>query len=118
MNVNLEHCQVHTSRQIVTIRGGQHGSHAVLKKLGETDAQALRRALASFQYRRLKAELKKLADYWDGLAPKPSEPRNTAQQWRDPWGSLRRSSGVSGDALPKPFNSSQASETRNPGRWA
>jgi len=94
MLINLEHSQVHISPQLVTIRGGAHGSHAVLKKLGETDAQALRRALASFQYRRLKAELKKLADHWEGLAPKPSEPRNTAQQWRDPWGSLRGSPGV------------------------
>ena len=118
MLINLEHSQVRISPQLVTVRGGAHGSHAVLRKRGETNAQAVRRAVSGFQYRRLKAELTKLADHLDGLSPKPSEPRNNPQQWRDPWGSLRGSSGVSGDALPQPFNRSQTSETRNPGSWA
>ncbi|MDA8822026.1 hypothetical protein N9N45_07025 [Planktomarina temperata] len=118
MNINLEYSQVHLSPQVVTVRGGPHGSHAVLRKQGETDAQAVRRAVSGFQYRRLKAELSKLADHLDGRGPKPSEPRNNPQQWRDPWGSLRGSSGASGDALSKSFNRSQTSETRNPGSWA
>ena len=92
--INLEFCAVSIGQQVVTVRGGQHGSHAVLRQMGESDGAALRRALPAFTYKRLKKELSDLADDLDGIKRKPSPPRNTPRQEVTGWGTLSASPGV------------------------
>lgn len=91
--IDLELARVYIGPQVVTVRAGERGSSAVLRNLDESDGNALRRALPMFSNRRLKKELSRLADSFDGLKAMPSEPRNIAQQWQDPWGRLGASPG-------------------------
>lgn len=68
--IDLELARVYIGPQVVTVRAGDLGSSAVLRNRDESDANAVRRSLATFSNKRLKKELSALADSFDGIKPK------------------------------------------------
>ena len=83
--IELELSRVFIGPQVVTVRAGERGSTVVLRNLGDSDGNALRRALPAFTNRRLKKEISILADELDGLRPKTSKPQSKPKQKASGW---------------------------------
>jgi hypothetical protein len=86
--IDLELARVFVGPQVVTVRAGQLGSAAILRNMNESDANALRRALPAFSNKRLKKQLSKLADSFDGLCPRPLQPENKPKRKTTGWATL------------------------------